>query len=188
MRLFIAQVVRFFPQYARAKASLDAGDLGAPGVIRLQRGGSFPGRWYGDYARSGGVVLDLAIHDLDMARWCFGEVDTVMARGLTFEEIPERDFVSVTLTFASGALGHVSGSWAYPAGKFVTSVEIAGSEGIFEWDSLAPDPVQGSLDASSDLTSVVNDLANPLAAEDDPYFKELEHALSCLEHNVPFFN
>lgn len=186
VRLFIAQVVRFFPQYANAKATLTAGDLGTPGVIRLNRGGSFPGRWYGDYARSGGVVLDLAIHDLDMARWCFGKVDTVMARGLTFENIPERDFVSLTLTFTSGALGHVSGSWAYPAGKFVTSLEIAGSEGIFEWSSLSPDPVQGSLDASSDLTNVVNDLANPLAAEDDPYFKELEHALACLETGTPF--
>jgi predicted dehydrogenase len=186
VRLFIAQVVRFFPQYAQAKATLQAGDLGTPGVIRLNRGGSFPGRWYGDYARSGGVVLDLAIHDLDMARWCFGEADTVMARGLTFENISERDFVSLTLTFASGALGHVSGSWAYPAGKFVTSLEIAGSEGILEWSSLSPDPVQGSLDSSSDLTSVVNDLANPLAAADDPYFRELEHALGCLETNTPF--
>ncbi|MEM6430244.1 MAG: Gfo/Idh/MocA family oxidoreductase, partial [Deinococcota bacterium] len=159
VRLFIAHVVRFFSQYEGAKAALDAGMLGSPGVIRLSRGGSFPGRWYGDYMRSGGVVLDLSIHDLDMARWCFGEVTQVFARGLTFEGIPACDHVITNLQFENGALGHVSGSWAYPPGKFVTALEVAGSDGIYEWHGFAPDPVLGSFDAGSDLTSVMNDMA-----------------------------
>ncbi|MEM7734712.1 MAG: Gfo/Idh/MocA family oxidoreductase [Deinococcota bacterium] len=186
VRLFIAHVVRFFSQYEGAKAALDAGKLGSPGVIRLSRGGSFPGRWYGDYARAGGVILDLSIHDLDMARWCFGEVTQVFARGLTFDNIPECDHVIINLQFESGALGHVSGSWAYPAGKFVTALEVAGSDGIYEWNGFAPDPVLGSFDAGSDLTSVMNDMASPLAPEDDPYSKELAHALDCITTGAPF--
>jgi predicted dehydrogenase len=186
VRLFIAHVVRFFSQYEAAKASLDAGTLGRPGVIRLSRGGSFPGRWYGDYTRAGGVILDLSIHDLDMARWCFGEVTQVFARGLTFENIPECDHVIISLQFENGALGHVSGSWAYPPGKFVTALEVVGSDGIFEWSGFAPDPVLGSFDAGSDLTSVMNDMASPLAPEDDPYTKELAHALDCMTTGAPF--
>ena len=41
--LFVAMVVRFFPQFAKAKQVLDSGAIGAPGVIRTVRSGSYPG-------------------------------------------------------------------------------------------------------------------------------------------------
>ena len=52
VKLFVAHVVRFFPEYALAKAQIDHGKIGKPGVIRLTRGSYRPkkpsGNWFLD--------------------------------------------------------------------------------------------------------------------------------------------
>ncbi len=190
--LFVAQVVRFFPQYARAKQLLDSGQLGEPGVIRTVRGGSMPraggtfhSSYYSDFEQSGGTILDVSIHDIDFVRWCFGEVERVFARGLMFAG-EGKDHALITLRFENGALGHIEGSWAFPPGKFRTRLEIAGTKGIVEWDSLDRDPMEISLidpDAGPDVTA---SSASPLAVEDDPYYGELAHFIECIESRKPF--
>jgi predicted dehydrogenase len=193
--LFVAHVVRFFPQFARAKEVLESGALGRPGVIRTVRGGSFPrptpDTWYSDFEQGGGVVMDLCIHDLDFARWCFGEIERVFARGLTFDvgndKKSMRDHALITLRFKNGAIGHVEGSWAFPPGPFRTRLEIAGSEGILEWDAQEAMPVEVlSSGREAADASVTHGSGSPLAPHDDPYYRELEHVLACLENEQPF--
>ncbi len=139
----MAHVVRFFPEFALAKKQLDNGALGRPAVMRTVRAGSFPrpgnsfsSDYYGDFARSGGVIHDVAIHDIDFHRWCFGEVKRVFTRGTTFTEDPRNDHALIVLRFENGAIGHIQASWANPAGVFRTRLEIAGTDGLVEWDSL----------------------------------------------------
>ena len=188
--LFVAQVVRFFPQYALAKAALESGELGRPGVLRLVRAGSFPradpDTWYNSFEKGGGVIMDLAIHDLAFARWCFGDALRVFARGLTFAGRSMSDHALITLSFENGALAHLEGSWAAPPGPFRTALELAGDAGILEWDALDPMPVQTSLRFSDEGASKVPVMADsPLAPEDDPYYRELEHFLAALETGAP---
>jgi predicted dehydrogenase len=191
VRLFIAHVVRFFPEYACAKEVLDGGRLGRPGVIRTVRGGNFPApdtqNWYADFGQSGGVVLDLLIHDIDYARWCFGDVATVFARGLTFGDVPNADHVLLTMRFQNGAIGHLEGSWAYPPGNFRTRLEIAGDEGLLEFDSLETLPLSLTLkQEGASLATGVPVPESPLHSTDDPYYREIEHFLSCLESGDDF--
>jgi predicted dehydrogenase len=188
VRLFVAQVVRFFPEFVRAKEVLDSGELGKVGVVRTVRGGSFPRplSWYGNFERSGGVILDLAIHDIDYLRWLCGEVTRVFARGLTFAGVPATDHVLLTLRFASGAIGHVEASWAYPPGNFRTFLEIAGDEGLLQFDSLAS-PL--TLTMPQDPGAPAGEVTIPgglLAPEDDPYYRELKHFLDCLDRGDDF--
>jgi UDP-N-acetylglucosamine 3-dehydrogenase len=193
--LFVAHVVRFFPQYVRAKEVLDSGVLGRPGVVRTVRGGSFPrpvtgfgfsSGYYADFSLSGGVILDVSIHDIDYLRWCCGEVERVFARGLTFAGETARDHALITLRFSGGAIGHVEGSWAFPPGDFRTRLEIAGDRGILEWDSSRDAPVSVAIQPNPDSRDVSRSTSSPLAAADDPYYAELAHFLDCLGTGQPF--
>ena len=47
--------------------------------------------YYSDFTQSGGVILDVGIHDIDYARWCFGEVEARLCRWTTFKEAPRND-------------------------------------------------------------------------------------------------
>jgi predicted dehydrogenase len=186
VRLFVAHVVRFFPEFARAKAVLDSGALGRLGVARSVRGGAPPGHsaWFSDVEQSGGVTLDVAIHDIDYMRWLCGDVVRVFARGLTFRGL-QVDHALITLRFASGAIGHIEGSWAFPAGNFRTSIELAGTEGLLAHDSDQAKPLEVQYHAGAAPASPPA-LGNPAPISDDPYFQEFQHALDAIESGSPF--
>ncbi|MGB0386303.1 MAG: Gfo/Idh/MocA family protein [Ardenticatenaceae bacterium] len=185
VRLFVAQVVRFFPQFARAKAVIDEGLLGEVGVIRTIRAGRAPSRpWFLDVELSGGVIMDVSIHDIDFARWCCGEVERVFARGLTFTDEASGDHALITLRFTSGAIGHIEGSWSHPAGAFRTRLEIAGTEGLIEWDSQEDTSVRLAINHPNG--NATRSKESPLAPQDDPYYRELAHFLECLDSGEPF--
>ena len=184
--LFVAQVVRFFPQFEKAKEIVDSGQLGDPGVIRTVRAGSMPAwgqrSWFHDFEESGGVIMDVGIHDIDFVRWCFGEVTRVFSRGLSFAGENGRDHALTTLRFANGAIGHIESSWAHPPGQFRTRFEIAGTEGLMEWDSQKDAPFR--LAQLHEDGTVDRNTASPWATENDPYYAELAHFLDCLENGT----
>ena len=134
-RLLVGQVVRYFPEYVQAREAVRRGDVGRPAVIRTFRGGPYPqgsGDWYGDTARSGGLFLDLLIHDLDFLAWTFGSPEEVSARIQTVDGRP-RHAVAL-LQLPGRILAEMTGSWLYP--RFHTRFEIAGSTGILTHHSL----------------------------------------------------
>jgi predicted dehydrogenase len=191
--LYVGHVVRFFPNFARAKATVDSGAIGTPGVIRTTRAGSFPrpgslfsSLFYKDFARSGGVTLDLAIHDIDYQRWVAGDVERVFARGLAYSGTRDADHAYILLRFRSGAIGHIDANWALPPGLFRTRLEIAGDQGLIEWDSFQPAPISAALYDPDRPNQAQQSSASPLADEDEPYYAQLAHVLTCLEQNKPF--
>src|SRR5919107_3321996 len=173
-RLFVGHVVRFFPEYVAIKEKIDAGDLGTIGVVRTSRRSPFLlgwNDWYADWRLSGGVLLDLVIHDFDFLRWALGEVERVYARGMLGREYNRLDYVYVTLRFESGAIAHVEGHWGYP-GPFNYSIEVAGSDALLTVDSTEP--------ASLKLISGAPKEGPDLASGKSPYEKELEHFIHCI--------
>jgi predicted dehydrogenase len=191
--LYVAQVVRFFPEYARAKSTVESGAIGTPGVIRTTRASSYPrpgsvfsAQFYSTVARSGGVALDLAIHDIDYHRWVMGEVERVFVRGLTFTDNPGADHAYIVLRFRSGAIGHIDANWALPPGLFRTRLEIAGDRGLIEWDSFQPAPIISAIQDTGIESGVRHNSLSPVAAVDDPYYAQLAHVLSALDQNKPF--
>jgi UDP-N-acetylglucosamine 3-dehydrogenase len=173
-RLFVGHVVRFFPEYVGIKQKIDAGDLGTVGVVRTSRRSPFLlgwNDWYADWRVSGGVLMDLVIHDFDYLRWTLGEVERVYARGMLGREYNRLDYVLVTLRFQSGAIAHVEGHWGYP-GPFNYSFEVAGSHALLTVDSTEP--------ASLQLISGAPEEGPDLASGKNPYEKELEHFIHCM--------
>lgn len=185
--LYPAHVVRFFPEFVQAQQTLTSGAIGAPAVIRTVRAGSYPrpggtffSNYYGDFARSGRVILDVGIHDIDYQRWCCGDVERVFARGATFSEEPRNDHALIVLRFTSGAIGHVQCSWAHPAGLFRTRLEIAGDGGLVEWDSLDTPSLLMHMRSADDRGHERRG-GNPTELDEEPYGAELAHFLHCHE-------
>jgi predicted dehydrogenase len=173
-QLFVGHVVRFFPEYLGIKEKIDARDLGTVGVVRTCRRSPFLlgwNDWYADWRVSGGVLLDLVIHDFDFLRWTLGEVQRVYARGMLGREYNRLDYVLVTLRFESGAIAHVEGHWGYP-GPFNYSIEVAGSDALLTANSTEP----GSLQLIGGDPEEIPDLASG----ESPYARELEHFIHCI--------
>ncbi len=145
VKLLVAHVVRFFPEYVRAKQMVESGKLGDVAVVRLKRNVFRPRKiednWFLDFERSGGMILDLMIHDFDYARWVAGPVKTVFCKHIGDPTVSPGDHALAILTHENGAISHVEGSWAYPPPTFRTQFEIAGSGGLLVHDSDASAPI-----------------------------------------------
>jgi predicted dehydrogenase len=143
VRLLPGHVVRFFPAYARLRGLIADEALGRVAVARFTRTGRYPtwSQWFADPERSGGILVDQMIHDVDIARWLFGDVVRVHAQqsGHLTAPAPEGAVASGTavLTHASGVITQVVGVWAPPATPFRTTFHVAGTGGTITHDSLA---------------------------------------------------
>jgi UDP-N-acetylglucosamine 3-dehydrogenase len=173
VRLAVGHVVRYFPEYAAARAMIQRGEIGTPGVARATRLTAFPSqsRWYADRARSGGVALDVMIHDFDWMRWALGPVERVHTLGLTFANIPGRDAAMAVLRFQSGALGYVEGNWCAPS--FQTALEVSGSAGLIRTDNRST----VTHHAHADLPGAVAALW-PEGLEEGPYHAQVREVAS----------
>lgn len=179
--LFIGHVVRFFPEYAALKREIDSGAIGEIGVAHAKRVGPHPGanRWYGNSAKSGGVIMDLMIHDIDFMRWSIGEVKSVYTLN---RKTKDMDYAMVTLRFQNGAIANLVGFWGYP-GAFSTSVEFAGKKGIMRWDSnLAKSLVVTKKEEAIKTFSGAVIPQSP--AKHDPFYYEIVHFLDCVQNGT----
>jgi UDP-N-acetylglucosamine 3-dehydrogenase len=138
----VGHVVRVFPEYVRVKEILASGELGRPGLATLTRGSfsvATARPWYQDPARSGGVILDLMLHDLDVLRWWFGEPERVYGKRLTGRG-GALDYALATLRWPDGPIAHVEASWAEHDG-FRTAFEVRCERGMLAHDSRTASPV-----------------------------------------------
>lgn len=105
---------RFDKSYQRVKAIVDSGEIGKPCILKItNRDPDFPAL---DFLRvSGGIFLDLAIHDFDMIRYQVGEVEEIYAMGNVLinnalKEFGDVDTAVVSLKFRNGAVGSIDNS------------------------------------------------------------------------------
>jgi myo-inositol 2-dehydrogenase/D-chiro-inositol 1-dehydrogenase len=105
---------RFDKSYQRVHEIVASGEVGRPCILRItNRDPDFPAMEF--MRASGGIFLDLAIHDFDMGRYQVGEVDEVYAMGSVLinpelNEFNDVDTAVVTLRFANGAVGAIDNS------------------------------------------------------------------------------
>ncbi len=137
---------RFDAGYAAAKKQIEAGRIGTPLVFKSSSRDPFrPSLEYANPKSSGGMLIDMGIHDFDLARWFMGEVRTVATIGATIAypelaTVGDIDNAVTSLTFASGKLGVIdlsrSGIYGYDI-----ATEILGLEGTLKIGYLRETPV-----------------------------------------------
>lgn len=155
---------RFDPGYASAKRQIESGRIGIPLVFKSTSRDPFPPSLeYANPTSSGGLMIDMGIHDFDLARWFMGEVRSVSAIGGTIAypelaTVGDIDNAIASLTFANGTIGAVdlsrSGIYGYDI-----ATEILGLEGTLRIGYLRETPVMV-------LTK------NSVAHDTVPYFME----------------
>jgi predicted dehydrogenase len=181
VRLAVGHVVRFFPEYRRAKELLDAGTLGRPAIATMTRGnfavGSARG-WYLDPDKSGGVVLDLMLHDLDTVRWWFGEPSRVYAKRFTGSAGLE--YALATIRYDDRPIVQVEASWAEHAG-FRTGFELRGDRGMLVHDSRAVSPIALQSPSGPDGPAM---MATPTLRE-SPYSVQLRDLFARIGRGEP---
>jgi scyllo-inositol 2-dehydrogenase (NAD+) len=137
---------RFDSGYAAAKARVDDGAIGDPVVFKSTSRDPYPPSLsYADPRTSGGLIIDMGIHDFDLARWYMGEVASVQAIGGVlaypdFATIADIDNAVVSLVFATGRLGVVdltrNGIYGYDI-----STELLGTQGTLRIGYLRETPL-----------------------------------------------
>jgi len=137
---------RFDAGYAAAHQQIRLGRIGMPLVFKATSRDPFrPSLEYANPQSSGGMLIDMGIHDFDLARWFMGDVRTVSAIGATIaypelESVGDIDNAIASLTFTSGKLGVVdltrSGIYGYDI-----STEILGLEGTIRIGYLRETPI-----------------------------------------------
>jgi myo-inositol 2-dehydrogenase/D-chiro-inositol 1-dehydrogenase len=105
---------RFDKSYQKVHEIVASGEIGRPCILHIvNRDPDFPSM---EFLRvSGGMFLDLGIHDLDMVRYQMGDVEEVYATGAVLlndelKEFGDIDTGLILLKFANGAMGTIDNS------------------------------------------------------------------------------
>jgi len=133
---------RFDPNFSRARELVAEGAIGRPHLLRITSRDPAPPPI--EYIKvSGGIFLDMTIHDFDMARFLMGEeVVEVYASGAVLVdpkigEAGDIDTAVVTLRFESGAIGVIDNSRRAVYG-YDQRVEVFGERGMVRVENPKP--------------------------------------------------
>jgi len=191
VKFMVGHVLRFFPEYMKIKELVDQGMVGEPVIARAFRGGPIPewSPWFLDKSQSGGVAVDLAIHDVDFLMWIFNQrVERVYAKveRLVHKDITAEDYALITLRFEKGGIALVEANWALPKQfPFTMKFEVDGTKGMIVSDNQSPVPVK----------LITNETTAGFAPETlpwrpavhpfpiDPFYRELKHFVECIRED-----
>lgn len=190
VKLGLGHVLRFDNQYLSIKNAVDAGQIGVPKMIRCRRRGPAPNwsSWFFDEAKSGTVILDLSIHDLDYICWLAGREPTSVCAMASELELGGNQIFGIShvvLDFQKDnidggktiELGFAEASWAGVKGfPFSTDVEVAGDDGLIT----SHIPGKHPLNIYGDDGGVAMNLLTK-----DGYFQELDDFVSAILENRP---
>ena len=172
---------RFDPGFSRARDLVVEGKIGTPHLVRITS--RDPGLAPMEYVKtSGGIYVDMTIHDFDMARWIIGsEVDEVYAMGNVLVEPQLRDLGDVDTTivmlrYACGALGAIDNSREAVYG-YDQRLEIFGSAGCVVVGNQGPNTAE-----LSDNAGVHADKPLYFFVEryEQSYLNEMNHFVDCV--------
>jgi myo-inositol 2-dehydrogenase/D-chiro-inositol 1-dehydrogenase len=176
---------RYDPNFLKVHDTVKAGGIGEPQILRItSRDPAPPPETY--IRASGGIFLDMTIHDFDMARYLMGEVIEVYARASVlvdpvFEKAGDWDTAMVTLTFANGALGAIDNSRKAVYG-YDQRVEVFGSKGMIAVKNNTHDN-HVRLDSAGTHSALPLDFFMDRYAES--YLKEMEAFVDAVRNHRP---
>jgi myo-inositol 2-dehydrogenase/D-chiro-inositol 1-dehydrogenase len=184
---------RFDKEFKKVRALVKNGKIGDPHIVKITS--RDPGAPPISYIRkSGGLFMDMTIHDFDMARFIVGkEVEEVFAKGAVLTDpaigkVGDIDTAVITLTYTDGTMAVIDNSREAAYG-YDQRIEVFGSKGMVQANNNFHDAhqlfthqgIQGSLplhffleryeqaykvEISEFIDSLMNDTRLPVTGKD----------------------
>ncbi len=188
VKLMIAQVLRFWPEYVEIKKRLDRGELGEIQMVYANRLAQHPtwGEWFKDPAKSGGGLFDLHLHDIDILRHYFGPVEKVYAIGWK-NPAGCWNHVNSSLTFKNGVKAVAEGAFQMSSGyPFTMTMRVVGTKGTLEFALSAGLNLEDLGGASARLLHFSEGRPPEIVKveQGDGYRNEIAYFVDCVEKGV----
>ena len=186
--LMVAQVLRFWPHYARIKELIAAGEIGSLRSVIAYRLSTYPSwsNWFRDPAKSGGCLLDLQVHDVDFIHGILGHPQSVSTVGIQ-STTGSWDHVHTTLTYPD-ARATVEASYLMPASwPFSTGIRVLGTAGALEYTFRVGANIQEREQAAHDFRLYKTDgtVSVPATSADDMFVAQLRYFAHCVTERQP---
>ncbi len=161
--LMIGHIERFNPAVQKMKDIIDSGKLGDVIIITSRRVGPHPPR-----ITDVGIIIDLATHDIDIARYLYGKEPVKIYSKFGSIKYKHEDHVIVLLDFGKG-VASIEANWFTPH-KVRTAV-VTGTDGI------------AYVDYINQTISIFNSQCNmePKIEKEEPLKREITHFVECVE-------
>ncbi|MHB2153719.1 Gfo/Idh/MocA family protein [Calditrichota bacterium GD2] len=177
-QFMVAHVLRFWAQYSVIRNVFKQKQLGAVKEIYASRFNELPlwseGTWIMEESQSGGLVIDLMIHDIDFVLWNLGKVKCVWSKGIP----DEKNFhiqVMAVLEFENGATAYIEGGYLNPQGAGLSSqMRIYGEKALLEMyahENHIRLTESGGIKKQLEIPSI------------DGYFEEIAYFVDCIKQN-----
>jgi predicted dehydrogenase len=169
--LQIGHCIRFWPEYAKTKEIVDSGEYGKVITATFKRLGSPPTwgaeNWFANDQRSGGVALDLHIHDSDFIQYLFGMPTSVSAFGNP-KSGKGLKHITTRYCYDDDKLVTADGSWAMtPSFGFEMSFNIVMEKATIVYDC--------TREPAFKVCPADGDVFTPQVAKGDGYTLQIEH-------------
>lgn len=173
---------RFFPVSSAVKTAMDSNRLAqlvlASAYVKWHRSPAYyaSADWRGTWALDGGgVLMNQAIHSVDLLQWFAGEIASVRAivRNTLHKQIEVEDTVVALLNFKNGAVGTIEATTAAFPGSY-KRVELVGTEGtvileenyLHTWEFAQPTAADPQIKAQFSEVPTVGGVADPMNISD----------------------
>jgi len=126
VKLAVGHIERFNPAVRKLKELLEKNTIGKIWNLTIFRKGPFPSR-----VRDVGVVIDLAVHDLDIMRYLLNsEISRVYAETEKRIHTEHEDFMNALMRFENGVVGILDTNWLTPVK--IREININGEKGMIK--------------------------------------------------------
>jgi UDP-N-acetylglucosamine 3-dehydrogenase len=185
VKLAVGHIERFNPAIIELKKRISDGELGRIFKIDIDRIGPFPAR-----IRDVGVVVDLAVHDLDILNY-LTESKVIRLYSETEKRIntDHEDLLEASLKFACGVIASLNINWLTPTK--IRRIHVTGEKGMFMVDYLSQDLFfyeNSDSHVSNGFRSPSNVIEGKMTKfyidKKEPLRIEIEHFIDCCRNDL----
>lgn len=189
-RLMVAHVCRFMQEYRFAKEIIMGGSLGRPLYYYSCRNSATPkwssNNWLADKQLSGGTVMDLQIHDVDIANWLLGQPAGYNMVEINNPQLGTCGFGHIisTITYHNKEVAVLEAGHLMPAAyPFYTAYRLICEKGVVEFRRGAD--LSFTLYKDEEIIDMTEEYRTKYE-DADPYYAELFHFADCILNDKEF--